>query len=424
MKKVFFILFLSLAFCNTGFAESYYFKGCKLSVNASGDYLIDFDKNVIKVTLKAADGTTQELTDKIKLITKDQIVSDIIQNKTNKKYYLQYQLNANSKSIIRQRYIKKSKDAFLMPIGPKKKAYCANVKADWNIEEWDTDKKEEAEAKKKQEESLQIESNLTECQGSDSRQWTNCKGTYTTENGYKYVGKFKDGKILIGTATYSGGARYVGEFKNDEPHGQGTFTYSDGSKYFGEWKAGKGHGQGIKTWKDGRKYTGEFKNDEPHGKGTFIHPDGTKYFGQYKDGQRHGEGTLTYSDGKTYIGQFAAGLAYGKGLCINQDGSSVECKMLKIEKGETSAGKNRRSIAIEAKKWVKLSEYESNSGKGKKIMDQLENDFSTKASELCSSTGNFNILEKRMETLEIDETPAFGIEPKIKIGVNGVVECI
>ena len=424
MKEVLFTIFLSLVFCNTGFAESYYFKKCKLSENASGDYLIDFDKNVIKVTLKTKDGISQELTDKIKLITKDQIVSDIIQNKTNKKYYLQYNLNVASKSIIRQRYIKKSKDAFLLPIGPKKQAYCANVKANWNMEEWDANKKEEAEAKKKQEESLQIESTLTECQGSDSRQWTNCKGTYTTENGYKYVGKFKDGKILIGTATYSGGARYVGEFKNDEPHGQGTFTYSDGSKYFGEWKAGEGHGQGIKTWKDGRKYTGGFKNDEPHGQGTFIYPDGSKYFGQYKDGKRHGEGTLTYSDGKTYIGQFAAGLPYGKGLCINQDGSSVECKILKIEKGKTSAGKNRRSITIEAKKWVKLSEFESDSGKGKKIMDQLENDFSAKASELCSSTGNFNILEKRMETLEIDETPAFGIEPKIKIGVNGVVECI
>ena len=424
MKEVLFTIFLSLVFCNTGFAESYYFKKCKLSENASGDYLIDFDKNVIKVTLKTKDGISQELTDKIKLITKDQIVSDIIQNKTNKKYYLQYNLNVASKSIIRQRYIKKSKDAFLLPIGPKKQAYCANVKANWNMEEWDTNKKEEAEAKKKQEESLQIESTLTECQGSDSRQWTNCKGTYTTENGYKYVGKFKDGKILIGTATYSGGARYVGEFKNDEPHGQGTFTYSDGSKYFGEWKDGKGHGQGIKTWKDGRKYTGGFKNDEPHGQGTFIYPDGSKYFGQYKDGKRHGEGTLTYSDGKTYIGQFVAGLAYGKGLCINQDGSSVECKILKIAKGETSAGKNRRSITIEAKKWVKLSEYESATGKGKKIMDQLENDFSAKASELCSSTGNFNILEKRMEILEIDETPAFGIEPKIKIGVNGVVECI
>ena len=424
MKEVLFAIFLSLVFCNTGFAESYYFKKCKLSENASGDYLIDFDKNVIEVTLKTKDGISQELTDKIKLITKDQIVSDIIQNKTNKKYYLQYNLNVASKSIIRQRYIKKSKDAFLLPIGPKKQAYCANVKANWNMEEWDANKKEEAEAKKKQEESLQIESSLPECQESDSRQWTNCKGTYTTENGYKYVGKFKDGKILIGIATYSGGARYVGEFKNDEPHGQGTFTYSDGSKYFGEWKDGKGHGQGIKTWKDGRKYTGGFKNDEPHGQGTFIYPDGSKYFGQYKDGKRHGEGTLTYSDGKTYIGQFVAGLAYGKGLCINQDGSSVECKILKIEKGKTSAGKNRRSITIEAKKWVKLSEYESASGKGKKIMDQLENNFSAKASELCSSTGNFNILEKRMETLEIDETPAFGIEPKIKIGINGVVECI
>ncbi len=121
MKKVLFILFLGLVFCNTGFAESYYFKECKLSENASGDYLIDFDKNVIKVTLKAVDGTTQKLIDKIKLITEDQIVSDIIQNKTNKKYYLQYNLNVASKSIIRQRFIKKSEDAFIMPDGPKKK---------------------------------------------------------------------------------------------------------------------------------------------------------------------------------------------------------------------------------------------------------------------------------------------------------------
>ena len=59
-----------------------------------------------------------------------------------------------------------------------------------------------------------IEKSLSRCQGSYSKQWTNCKGTYTTENGYKYVGKFKDGKILIGTATYPGGARYAGKFKN------------------------------------------------------------------------------------------------------------------------------------------------------------------------------------------------------------------
>ena len=425
MKKFLGILVLSLIFCSTGFTESYYFKECKLSEKASGDYLINLDKNVIKVILQTEDGTVQELEDKIKLITKGKIISDIIQNKTNKKYYLQYNLDAASKSIIRQRYIKKSKDAFLIPIGSKKQAYCTNVKSDWDIEEWDTNKQEEAEAKKKQEESLEIDSSLVKCQGADPRQWTNCKGKYTSENGYRYAGKFKDGKILIGTATYPGGAKYVGGFKNDKPHGEGTFTYSDGSKYFGEWKDGTTHGQGIKTWKGGKKYTGGFKNDKPHGEGTFIYSDGSKYYGQYKDGKRHGEGTLTYSDGKTYIGQFADGLPYGKGVCINQDGSSVECKMFKMEKGGTSKveNKNRRDIAIEAKKWIKLSDYESASGKGKKVMDKLESEFTTKAYELCSSTGNFKILAKRMETLEIDETPAFGIEPKIKIGINGVVEC-
>ena len=423
MKKVFLVIFFGFILCNTGFAESYYFKECKLNENASGDYLIDLNKNVINVTLKGADGAIQKLTDKIKLITKDQITTDIIQNKTKKEFYLQYNLNVASKSIIRQRYIKKSKDAFILPFGPKKQAYCANVKANWNMEKWDEDKRKEAEAKKKQEESLQIESSLPKCQGSNSKQWTNCQGTHITKDGYKYVGKFSKGKILVGTATYPGGARYVGVFKNYKPHGEGTFTYPDGSKYFGEWKDGKGNGQGIKTWKDGRKYTGEFKNDEPHGSGTFTHSNGSVYFGQYKDGKRHGEATLTYADGKTYIGEFVAGLAYGKGLCINVDGSSAECTMLKIEKGDTTSAKNRRNITIEAKKWVKISEYESSSGKGKKVMDQLGNDFTSRASELCSSTGNFKVLEKRIEVLEIDETPAFGLEPKIKIGVNGVVEC-
>ena len=423
MKKVLFTIFLSLMFCSAGFAESYYFKKCKLSENAYGDYLIDFDKNIIKVNLETIDGTTQELTDKIILITKDQIISDIIQNKTDKKYYLQYQLDINSKSVIRQRYIKKSKDAFLMPIGPKKQAYCANVKADWNMAKLNLDKREEAESKKKREESLKTESSLSKCQGSDVKQWTNCQGTHTTKDGRKYVGKFKDGKILVGTATYPGGSKYTGGFKNNKPHGEGTFIYSNGSKYFGEWKDGKGHGQGIKTWKNGEKYTGGFKNDEPHGQGNFIHSDGSKYSGQYKDGKRHGEGTLTYSDGKTYIGRFVAGLPSGKGLCINQDGSSVECKLLETGKKGISKGKNRHSISIEAKKWVKLSDYETASGKGKKIMDQLESKFNTRAFELCSPIENFNVLEKRIDVLEIDETPAFGLEPKIKMGVNGVVEC-
>jgi len=32
-------------------------------------------------------------------------------------------------------------------------------------------------------------------------------------------------------------------------------------------------------------------------------------------------------------------------------------------------------------------------------------------------------LEKKIEILEIDEIPAFGIEPKAKLGISGTVEC-
>ena len=105
MNKVLLTLFFSFMFFNTGFAESYYFKECKLSENAFGDYIIDFDKNLIKVTLKATSGATQKLNDKIKLVTKDQIISDIIQNKTKQEYYLQYNLDVTSKFINQEKIL-------------------------------------------------------------------------------------------------------------------------------------------------------------------------------------------------------------------------------------------------------------------------------------------------------------------------------
>ena len=84
IKKILFIFFLSSIFCGIGFAESYYFKECQLSENAYGDYLIDFEKNEIKVNLKTTGGTSKELTDEIELITKNQVVSKKIQNKKTK----------------------------------------------------------------------------------------------------------------------------------------------------------------------------------------------------------------------------------------------------------------------------------------------------------------------------------------------------
>jgi len=402
INRILVIIFLSLIFCDIGFTESYYFKKCQLSENAHGDYLIDMEKNEIKVKLITIDGTVQELVDEIELITKTSIVSKKIQNKKNENFYLQYQLNADSKSIIRQYYKKESEIDLLRPAGQKKENYCANVKADWN-----KDKVEKTEVNKDQEKIMKTQdqiskkkSSIPKCQGNVYSQWSNCKGIYKNEIGHLFIGQFKDGKIIEGNATYAGGSKYVGQFKDYKPHGKGIFTYSDGSNYSGEFKDGKNHGSGVKTWMDGKKYTGQFKDDK-----------------------LHGQGTLTYSDGQTFRGQFVDGFEHGAGTCTDKNGTKTECKVLEKLNTKDSAGKNRRKIYIEAKKWIVLAEYELSKGKAREVVIKLENSFKRKASVLCSSYGNFEILEKKIEILEIDEIPAFGIEPKAKLGIVGTVKC-
>ena len=51
-------------------------------------------------------------------------------------------------------------------------------------------------------------------------------------------------------------------------------------------------------------------------------------------------------------------------------------------------------------------------------------DFEAKAFELCASKGNYSVLRKNIEVLDTDETPAYGLETKVKLGINGIVECI
>ena len=71
-------------------------------------------------------------------------------------------------------------------------------------------------------------------------------------------GDCKDG---AGTFTSLDGLKYVGEFKNGIYHGQGTFTFSDGRKYIGEWKDGERVGWGILTKPDGTSQIGIWFND-------------------------------------------------------------------------------------------------------------------------------------------------------------------
>ena len=418
MKKIIIALFFTFSYFNIALAESYYFKKCEFNKEIIADYIIDIDKKIINVNFIKKDEIIQQFTDKIKLIEKDQIVSEKIKSSEGELYYFQYYLNAKSKSVTRQKYRKAG--AFYQLDGPIKKTFCLDVKANW-----DKSKIEDAEAAKEQEQILKAQEELLKkqkeiikCKGNDHNTWTECQGAYTAEDGTKYMGKFVNGTVVEGTAEYPGKAKYVGEFKNNKPHGQGTFAYPDGSRYVGDWKNGKNNGNGTKIWKDGSKYSGKFVNDELHGQGTFTSPDGEKYVGEFKKSKRHGKGKLKYSDGRTYIGEFIADHEHGEGVCFDKDGTSVDCKM-----DMSTLGKDTHDISFEGKKWIKISDYDSSSGKAKKTIDNLEKDFQKKATELCSSVGNFKILEKKIGIIEMDETPAFGTEAKVRIGIKSVIEC-
>ena len=48
--------------------------------------------------------------------------------------------------------------------------------------------------------------------------------------------------------------------KGDCNNGYGTYTSANGNKYVGGWKDGKKHGQGTFTTTDGRVYKGIWEN--------------------------------------------------------------------------------------------------------------------------------------------------------------------
>jgi len=60
---------------------------------------------------------------------------------------------------------------------------------------------------------LEIQSNLPVCQGGDPSKWSTCFGSWTAQNGNKYVGEWKDGKPFgKGANAYTSGDKYIGEF--------------------------------------------------------------------------------------------------------------------------------------------------------------------------------------------------------------------
>ncbi len=427
MKKTFIIFVLFFAFCMKSSAESYYFKGCEITDKLSLNYNINLKKKTIDVELKKEDGQIQKFSHEIKKIEDKKIISEKIKISADENYYNQYFLNAESKTVTKLGYKKEiGTDINVFNLIDKNIWYCKDIKADWNIKIIDEAKinKEEKEILKAQDQIKNEQKSIEQCQNNDYKKWTNCKGTYKTETGIKFTGLYKNGEIIKGVSLYLDGAKYVGEFKNFKPNGYGTFVWANNEKYYGEWKNGKSHGNGTKIWKDGRNYSGQFQNDVLHGSGTLFYPDGKKYQGQFLKGKRHGQGTFTYSDGTAYIGSFIDGKEDGIGECLDKEGKTISCKITKEAEIQKFSGENIRQINIVAKKWVRISQYESNTKKGKKIMDQLKADFDAKAIELCKPKVNYKTLEKRMQVLEVNETPAYGLEAKLKIAIDGAVECL
>ena len=84
------------------------------------------------------------------------------------------------------------------------------------------------------------------------------------------------------THTFDNGDKYVGEVKNGKMHGQGTYTWPDGNKYVGEWQDSKRNGQGTYTWSNGDKYVGVWTFDKLK-IGTYTKDNGSvEYFPKYK----------------------------------------------------------------------------------------------------------------------------------------------
>ena len=106
MKNKIFILFLLLILSDNAFADSYYFKNCKLSSAVTGDYIVNINKKKIETTLTATNGTIQNFSDKIKIIEDEQVISEKIESGAGDNTYFEYYLNYKKKTVIKLQYIK------------------------------------------------------------------------------------------------------------------------------------------------------------------------------------------------------------------------------------------------------------------------------------------------------------------------------
>ncbi len=145
------------------------------------------------------------------------------------------------------------------------------------------------------------------------------QGTLAYKNGKKYVGSFKNGLFHgEGTMYYPNGKvesgiwendKYVGKSKDNYgcisgncQSGYGTYTFENGAKYVGNFNNGMFNGQGTYYFENGDKYMGNFVDNKRSGQGTYIWYNGDKYVGEWENGNYSGQGTMYYANGTTKSG--------------------------------------------------------------------------------------------------------------------------
>lgn len=107
---------------------------------------------------------------------------------------------------------------------------------------------------------------------------------------------------------------YNGEFLEDNKDGYGKLEYlQNGDIYEGDFSKGEITGKGKYIWSNKEQYEGDFLNGIKHGKGIYKWPDGIVYEGEYKQGIREGKGKYKWKDGRIFEGMFKNGKPDGKG---------------------------------------------------------------------------------------------------------------
>jgi hypothetical protein len=197
---------------------------------------------------------------------------------------------------------------------------------------------------------------LPECEGDDSKKWTNCQGSFKYPE-KEYNGEWKNGKKHgEGYSYFPNGSYYFGEFKDDKPNGEGIAIIKYNlyySKIVGKWKDGKPNGQGDLSclryhdvkysyeWEE-KNYTGEWKDGvlkikNVNGKEAHIGAEKCViWIGKLKDGLMHGYGTAIFPDGIKYVGEAKNDDFHGQVTIYKPDG--------KIEKAIYKDGKYLKKI--------------------------------------------------------------------------------